>query len=110
MTRGAQVVDPLGNPGARRGRRRTSLAGVVEYLRVDPNIVIEVDVDAALEWGRYRHPARYRRPDLRLEDLVSTSGSARRDRAAERAATAPHSRPTPVPDRRQRRPVRRVPG
>jgi ATP-dependent DNA ligase len=47
----------------------------VEYLRVDPAVMIEVDVDAAMEWGRYRHPARYRRlrPDLRPEDLVATS-------------------------------------
>jgi hypothetical protein len=48
---------------------------LVDYLRVEPAVVIEVDVDAALEWGRYRHPARYRRLrlDLRPEDLVSTS-------------------------------------
>ena len=59
-------------PALRFGLRPGEL---VEYLRVDPAVVIEVDVDAAMEWGRYRHPARYRRvrPDLRSEDLVATS-------------------------------------
>jgi hypothetical protein len=32
---------------------------LIRYLRVDPNIVVEIDVDSAVEWGRYRHPTRY---------------------------------------------------
>jgi hypothetical protein len=60
-------------PATRFGQRPAEL---VEYVRVEPTVVIEVEVDAAVEWGRFRHSARYRRLrlDLRPEDLVMTSG------------------------------------
>jgi ATP-dependent DNA ligase len=43
----------------------------VPYLRVVPEVVVEVQVDVASLGGRWRHPLRLVRirPDLRLEDL-----------------------------------------
>jgi ATP-dependent DNA ligase len=44
----------------------------IPYTRVAPNVVVELDVDAAYEHGRWRHPTRYRRvrPDLTADDVV----------------------------------------
>lgn len=43
----------------------------VEYVRVAPSLVVELDVDTAHEVGRWRHPARLvrLRPDLQPADL-----------------------------------------
>ena len=49
---------------------------VLEYddqalTRVQPDVVVEISADAALQAGVFRHPLRYvrTRPDLRAEDL-----------------------------------------
>ncbi|SDH68723.1 hypothetical protein [Pseudonocardia oroxyli] len=77
---GARLRPPLGVrpwpavlPGGRLG-----LAGKtddVPRLPVAPRLVVEVDVDTAAEYGRWRHGARYRRirADLLPEDLAVNS-------------------------------------
>jgi ATP-dependent DNA ligase len=43
----------------------------IEYVRVRPDLVVEIEVDVAAEHGRWRHPVRYLRPrpDLRPGDV-----------------------------------------
>jgi hypothetical protein len=43
----------------------------VPLTRVQPELVVEVSADAALQAGVFRHPLRYvrLRPDLRPEDV-----------------------------------------
>lgn len=74
---GAQLALPHGVhpwpaviPGGRLG-----LVGATEdvtHTPVQPDLIVELDVDSAGETGRWRHGARYRRvrTDLRLEDLA----------------------------------------
>jgi ATP-dependent DNA ligase len=48
----------------------------VEYTQVEPSLVVEVDVDAAFEQERWRHPPRFvrTRPDMDLAQLPSIQG------------------------------------
>lgn len=61
---------PIVIPGGRLG-----LAGKhdpVEHTPVAPTVVVELDVDGAIEYGRWRHGARYRRvrTELCVRDLA----------------------------------------
>lgn len=79
-------------PSTRFGR-----AAPVAYVRVEPTVVVELAVDAAVDLvgGRlaWRHPVRYLRPrlDLRAEDLVH--GVCERAMRG-RAGTSPSSCPS----------------
>ncbi|GAA4692496.1 ATP-dependent DNA ligase [Pseudonocardia yuanmonensis] len=44
----------------------------VEYVQVRPSVVVELEVDAAYEQDRWRHPVRFlrSRPDLRPEEIA----------------------------------------
>ncbi len=59
-------VLPAGRTGALGGPRRLPVA------LVDPALVVEVDADAAYEYGRWRHLTRFvrPRPELHPEDLL----------------------------------------
>ncbi|GAA3832019.1 hypothetical protein GCM10022226_61470 [Sphaerisporangium flaviroseum] len=43
----------------------------VDYIRVRPDLAVEIEVDVAAEHGRWRHPVRYLRPrtDLTTTDV-----------------------------------------
>ncbi|MFR9802545.1 RNA ligase family protein [Pseudonocardia sp. RS010] len=57
-------------PSARFGQRPSE---PIEYVRVRPEVVVELDVDAAYEQERWRHPVRFVRirAELHPEDLPS---------------------------------------
>ncbi|MCE3554502.1 hypothetical protein LWC33_23970 [Pseudonocardia sp. RS11V-5] len=59
-------------PSARFGQRPSE---PVEYVQVAPSVVVELEVDAAFELGRWRHPVRFvrSRPDLRPEEVIEAS-------------------------------------
>jgi ATP-dependent DNA ligase len=40
--------------------------GPTRYIRVDPDVVVEVNADVAVDAGRWRHAVRYQRPRLDL--------------------------------------------
>jgi len=57
---------PAGLFGLRRGEP-------VEYVRVEPAVVVEIETDSCFERGRYRHPVKFLRvrPELLPSDLVA---------------------------------------
>jgi hypothetical protein len=57
---------PAGWAGSQYGRHEP-----ISYIRVRPELVVEVAVDVAVERGRWRHPVRYMRPrpDLAPADI-----------------------------------------
>lgn len=60
-------------PPGRFGRRP---AEPVPYVQVEPTVVVEIEVDAAYEQDRWRHPVRFVRPrlDLRPEEIARALG------------------------------------
>lgn len=59
-------------PSARFGLRPSK---PVEYVRVTPTVVVELEVDTAFEQGRWRHPVRFVRSrlDLHPEEITQAS-------------------------------------
>jgi hypothetical protein len=45
-------------------------------VQVEPTVVVEIEVDAAYEQDRWRHPVRFVRPrlDLRPEEIARALG------------------------------------
>ena len=60
-------------PSARFGQRPSE---PVAYVQVAPRVVVELEVDAAYEQGRWRHPVRFMRsrPDLHPEEITQAAG------------------------------------
>jgi ATP-dependent DNA ligase len=78
-------------PSARFGQRPSE---PIEYVQVQPTFVVELEVDAAYEQERWRHPVRFD-PDLRL-------GSDQRvsiDVTETRTSRGPAPRPPPLGSR-----------
>jgi ATP-dependent DNA ligase len=52
-------------------RSRFSESGPLRYIRVRPDLVVELDVDTARDHGVWRHPVTFKRlrPDLTAQDL-----------------------------------------
>ncbi|GAA2884048.1 hypothetical protein GCM10010472_47670 [Pseudonocardia halophobica] len=61
-------------PSARFGQRPSE---PVAYVQVAPEVVVELEVDAAFEYGRWRHPVRFMRSrlDLRPEEVMQASAA-----------------------------------
>jgi ATP-dependent DNA ligase len=61
---------PVAIPSSRFGQRPPR---PVEYVQVRPSVVVELEVDAAYEQDRWRHPVRFlrSRPDMEPEDVES---------------------------------------